>query len=85
MNNIYEKALSSLIKGVVNTVTLEIKRAKFNRGITGRITGIIDSNTYTVTINDKEYTAKSRFNYQINNVVKIICWNNNMNELYVIY
>lgn len=82
---INDEALDKLVKGIIKIITKETKSAKFNKGVTGRITEIIDSNNYVVTINNKTYKAKSRFQFNINDVVKIISWNNDMNELYIIY
>lgn len=83
--DINESALSSMIQGIIKVVSLKIKYAKFNKGITGMVTEKINSNNYIVSINNKCYKAKSRFDLQIGNIVKIICWNNDMNELYIIY
>lgn len=79
------EALDSLVKGIVKIAYKAIKEAKFNRGLTGRVFEIIDDNNYIVIINNKKYKVKSRFTLEINEVVKIVCWNNDLNELYVIY
>ena len=80
-----EMALSILAKGVVSTIKKSINKAKFNKGVTGRVIEKINENTYTVQISGQTYTAHSRFSLQINDVVKIIKWNNNFSELYIIY
>ena len=80
-----EMALNVLTRGIVSTIKQSIKNAKFNKGVTGRVTEIINEYTYTVQIADQTYTAYSRFSLQVGDVVKIIKWNNNFNELYVIY
>lgn len=80
-----EMALSILAKGVVSTIKQSINKAKFNKGVTGRVIEKINENTYTVQISGQTYTAHSRFSLQINDVVKIIKWNNNFSELYIIY
>lgn len=79
------EALDSLVKGIVKIATKAIKEAKFNKGLTGRVFDIVDDNNYIVIINNKQFKAKSRFKLEINDVVKIISWNNDMNELYIIY
>ena len=80
-----EMALSILAKGIVGTIKQSISKAKFNKGVTGRVTEKINENTYTVQIAEQTYTAYSRFSLQVDDVVKIIKWNNNFSELYVIY
>ena len=80
-----EMALSILAKGVVSTIKQSINKAKFNKGVTGRVIEKINENTYTVQISGQTYTAHSRFSLQIHDVVKIIKWNNNFSELYIIY
>ena len=80
-----EVALNILVKGVVSSIKQSINKAKFNKGITGLVTEIINEYTYTVQIADQTYTAYSRFSLQVDDVVKIIKWNNNFNELYVVY
>ena len=80
-----EMALSILVKGIVSTMKQTISQAKFNRGVTGRVIAILDENHYTVQIAGQTYTALSRFSHQIDDVVKIIMWNNNFSELYIIY
>lgn len=79
------EALDSLVKGIVKIAMKAIREAKFNKGLTGRVFDIIDDNNYIVIINNKQFKAKSRFKLEINDVVKIISWNNDMNELYIIY
>lgn len=83
--DINESALSSMIQGIIKAISLKIKYAKFNKGVTGIVTEKNDSNNYIVIINNKCYKAKSRLDLQVGNVVKIICWNNDMSELYIIY
>ena len=85
MNNDNQEAIETLVKGIVKIASKAIKEAKFNKGLTGRVSNIIDDNNYIVIINNKEFKAKSRFKLEINDVVKIISWNNDMNELYIIY
>ena len=85
MNNDNNEAINTLVKGIVKIAMKVIKEAKFNKGLTGRVSNIIDDNNYIVIINNKEFKAKSRFKLEINDVVKIISWNNDMNELYIIY
>ena len=80
-----EMALSILAKGIVGTIKQSINKAKFNKGVTGRVIEKINENTYTVQISGQIYTAHSRFSLQVDDVVKIIKWNNNFSELYVIY
>ena len=80
-----EMALSILAKGIVSTVKQSISKARFNKGVTGRVTEKINENTYTVQISGQTYTAHSRFSLQVGDVVKIIKWNNNFSELYVIF
>lgn len=85
MNNENQEAVETLVKGIVKIASKAIKEAKFNRGLTGRVFEIIDDNNYIVIINNKKYKVKSRFVLEINEVVKVVCWNNDLNELYVIY
>lgn len=80
-----EMALSILVKGIVSSMKQTINQAKFNKGITGRVIGKIDENHYIVQVAGQTYTALSRFSYQVDDVVKIIKWNNNFSELYIIY
>ena len=79
------EALDSLVKGIVKIAMKAIREAKFNKGLTGRVFDIVDDNNYIVIINNKQFKAKSRFKLEINDVVKIISWDNDMNELYIIY
>ena len=79
------EALDSLVKGIVKIAMKAIREAKFNKGLTGRVFDVVDDNNYIVVINNKQFKAKSRFKLEINDVVKIISWNNDMNELYIIY
>lgn len=79
------EALDSLVKGIVKIAMKAIREAKFNKGLTGRVFDVVDDNNYIVIINNKQFKAKSRFKLEINDVVKIISWNNDMNELYIIY
>lgn len=83
--SIENEALKVLAKGVVSTIKQSISKAKFNKGVTGRVIEKINENTYMVQISGQTYTAYSRFSLQVNDVVKIIKWNNNFSELYVIY
>lgn len=85
MNNDNQEAIETLVKGIVKIASKAIKEAKFNKGLTGRVSNVIDDNNYIVIINNKEFKAKSRFKLEINDVVKIISWNNDMNELYIIF
>lgn len=85
MNNDNQEAIETLVKGIVKIASKAIKEAQFNKSYTGRVSNIIDDNNYIVIINNKEFKAKSRFKLEINDVVKIISWNNDMNELYIIY
>ena len=80
-----EIALNILAKGIVSTIKQCINKAKFNKGVTGRVIEKINENTYTVQIAEQTYIAHSRFSLEVDDVVKIIKWNNNFNELYVIY
>lgn len=80
-----DKALDNLIKGIIKIARRSIKEAKFNKGYTGRVMAIVDEYTYIVSINNKPYKAKSKINLNINDIVKIISWNNDMNELYIIF
>lgn len=80
-----DEAIDNLIKGIIKIASKKINNAKFNKGFTGRIIKIIDDNNYIVIINGKEFKVKSRFKLNVNDTVKIISWNNDMNELYVIY
>lgn len=80
-----EMALNILAKGIISSIKQSINKARFNKGITGRVIEKINENTYTVQISGQTYTAHSRFSLQINDVVKIIKWNNNFSELYIIY
>lgn len=82
---INDEALNSLIKGVVKVISESMQNAKFNKGYTGRIFEVLDDTHYIVLINDKLFKAKSRFKSEVNDVVKLISWNNDMNELYIIY
>ena len=84
MNN-DEMALGILVKGIVSTMKQIVNQAKFNKGVTGRVVAIIDANHYTVQIAGQTYTALSKFSLQVDDVVKIIKWNNNFSELYIIY
>lgn len=80
-----EMALNVLTRGIVSTIKQSISNAKFNKGVTGRVIERINEYTYTVQIAGQTYTAYSRFSLQVDDVVKIIKWNNNFNELYVVY
>ena len=80
-----EIALNVLTRGIVSTIKQSLNNAKFNKGVTGRVIEKINDYTYTVQIADQTYAAYSRFSLQVDDVVKIIKWNNNFNELYVIY
>ena len=80
-----EIALNVLTRGIVSTIKQSINHAKFNKGVTGRVIERINEYTYTVQIAGQTYTAYSRFSLQVDDVVKIIKWNNNFSELYVIY
>lgn len=85
MSNINNEAIDRLVHGIIKISNKAIEDAKFNKGVTGRVFEIIDDNNYIVIINNRQYKVKSRFKLKINETVKIICWNNDMNELYVIY
>ena len=80
-----EMALNVLTRGIVSTIKQSIGNAKFNKGVTGRVIERINEYTYTVQIAGQTYTAYSRFSLQVDDVVKIIKWNNNFKELYVVY
>lgn len=82
---IEDEAMDKLIKGILETAYKTIDNANFNKGFTGRVFEIIDDRTYIVIVNNKQYIAKSRFKLEIGEVVKIVSWNNDMSELYVIY
>lgn len=85
MNNDNQEAIDTLVKGIVKIASKAIKEAQFNKSYTGRVFEIIDNNNYVVIINNKKHKVKSRFQLNINDVVKIVSCNNDMNELYVIY
>lgn len=80
-----DEAIDRLVKGIVKIASKAINNAKFNKGFTGRVFEVIDDNNYIVIINNKQYKVKSRFKLNIGDTVKVICWNNDMNELYVIF
>lgn len=80
-----DDAIDRLVHGIVKIANNAIKNAKFNKSMTGRVFEIIDDNNYIVIINNRQFKVKSRFKLEINETVKIICLNNDMNELYVIY
>lgn len=80
-----DDAIDRLVHGIIKIANKAIKDAKFNKGITGKVFEIIDDNNYIVIINNRQFKVKSRFKLEINETVKIICLNNDMNELYVIY
>lgn len=79
------QALNNLIKGIVKAINKSIKEAKFNKGYTARVMAVIDDYNYVVSINNKPFKAKSKFKLNINDIVKVISWNNDMNELYIIF
>ena len=85
MNNDNQEAIDTLVKGIVKIASKAIKEAQFNKSYTGRVFEIIDNNNYVVIIYNKKHKVKSRFQLNINDVVKIVSCNNDMNELYVIY
>ena len=80
-----DKALDNLIKGIIKIARRAIREAKFNKGYTGRVMAVVDEDNYIVSINGKPFKAKSKLNLNVNDIVKIICWNNDMNELYIIF
>lgn len=80
-----DKALDNLIKGIIKIARRSIREAKFNKGYTGRVMAVVDTDTYVVSINNKPFKAKSKLNLDINDIVKVISWNNDMNELYIIF
>lgn len=80
-----DEAIDRLVKGIIKIASKAIRDAKFNKGLTGRVFEVVDDNNYIIIINNKPYKVKSRFKLEVNDIVKIICWNNDMNELYVIY
>lgn len=82
---INNEAIQVLIKGIIKAINKAIKDAKFNKGYTARIMAVIDDYNYVVTINNKPFKAKSKFKLNINDIVKVISWNNDMNELYIIF
>lgn len=82
--NVNDGALSALVDGLIKTTQYIIDHANYNKGLTGRVVANLGDNLYSVRINDQIYTAKSRFNLNENEIVKIIKWNNS-NELYIIY
>ena len=82
---IEDDAIDRLVRGIIKIASKAIKEARFNKGLTGRVMEPIDDNNYIILINNKAYKAKSRFKLEKDDVVKIISWNNDMNELYVIY
>lgn len=82
---INNEAIQVLIKGIIKAINKAIKDAKFNKGYTARVMAVIDDYNYVVTINNKPFKAKSKFKLNINDIVKVISWNNDMNELYIIF
>lgn len=82
---INNEAVQVLIKGIIKAINKAIKDAKFNKGYTARVMAVIDDYNYVVTINNKPFKAKSKFKLNINDIVKVISWNNDMNELYIIF
>ena len=82
---INNEAIQVLIKGIIKAINKAIKDAKFNKGYTARVMAVIDDYNYVVTINNKPFKAKSKFKLNINDIVKVISWNNDMKELYIIF
>lgn len=82
---INDEAIISLVKGIIKIASKMIDDANFNKGFTGRVFEIIDDNNYIVIINNKKFKVKSKHKLNINDVVKIVCLNNDMSELYAIY
>lgn len=51
----------------------------------GRITGLLGSNKYKVSINGKDYTVRSHWTHAVNDIVVVIVCNGDWGRLYVLY
>jgi len=66
-------------------VSSSINTAKFNITVYGRILESLENDKYKVMIDGNEYTVRSHWVHNINDVVVIVVCNNNWQNLYVLY
>lgn len=79
------KLAEKLSDTIVNTTKYQIDHAKVNRTTKGRIVESLGENRYKIMVNGGEYTVKSHWTHNINDVVVIIVCNNDWGQLYVLY
>lgn len=78
-------ALRSLIKTTLNATDAKIKKAPFDKTLKGKITQTLSSGKYKVMINGNEYTAKSKAEYNVNDIVYVLAPRGNYNDLIIIF
>lgn len=66
--------LNIIIESIDYIVKERLRTAPFDRTRTGRITQILDNNTYMVNIDNVDYKVKSlnSITYPLNSIVKIV-------------
>lgn len=79
------KAIELMVDANIDLIKRGIDLAAINRTVYGRIVELLGNDEYRVIINDREYTVKSHWKHEVNDIVVIIRCNNNWKNLYVLY
>lgn len=71
-----------LLQAVDVVIKKRLEESMFNYKIEGKITEVIDTNTYRVEIqnNISEIKSMNGITYQVGDVVYIVVWNNNYSD-----
>lgn len=80
-----DKALKIMAEENLRLIKKSIDRATVNRTVYGRVIEPLGNNKYRMMINGGEYTVRSHWEHNVNDVVVIIVCNNNWQNLYVLY
>lgn len=80
-----DKAVKIMAEATYEMIKGSIDVAKVNRTIYGRIIESLGNDKYKVMINGGEYTVRSHWVHNVNDIVVIIRCNNNWQNLYVLY
>lgn len=80
-----DKVIEIMVDANIDLIKRGIDLAAINRTVYGRVIEPLGNNKYRVMINGGEYTVRSRWEHNVNDVVVIIVCNNNWQNLYVLY
>lgn len=80
-----EKAIKTLSESIQKAINLALESAPFDKTADGRITALLEGG-YSVRVNGENYKVKAYgdFEYEIDEVVKVVIPQNNFNKMFII-